>query len=451
MFIGDKMKKVLAILACNIINKISKIFGKKGTVIGGSIALKIDKNILSKIKYPKYVIGVSGSSGKGSATSLIAGLLEHNGISYAYNSSGSNAINGITSLILANCDLKGNYNKEVLLMELDEKHSVSILKNFDLTHYVLTNITRDQPPRNGHPIYIYNEMKKNVKDDTTLIVNADDPIIYRLSLNHKKNIFYGINKNNYSIESPYNYKDAAYCPICGKKLVYDYYHYGHLGKYRCENGDFERPNLNIYAHTIDLDNKTINILGDQVLLKNNFLYTVYAYLACYSLGKSIGIEKDKILEYFNSIKDNKNTEVFNYENRIWHILESKSENNLSYKQSLDYIIHQQGIKTVILGFNHCSRRYADNDISWLWDIDFEELKDESIDSIVIAGKFKYNLLNRLLYAGIKKEKCILVEDFNKELIDTVTQNTNGTVYSMGCFDTSDELNKLLKGGEKHEN
>lgn len=445
------MKKALAILACNFINKVSKLLGKQGTVIGGSIALKIDRNILKKIKYPKYVIGVSGSSGKGSATSLIAGLLEYSGFSYSYNSSGSNAINGIVSLILANCDLKGNYNKDVLLMELDEKHSVSILSNFDLTHYVLTNITRDQPPRNAHPDYIFNEMKKNVRDNTTLIVNADDPIIYRLSLNHKDNLFYGINRNDYSIDSPYNYKDAAYCPICGKKLVYDFYHYGHLGKYRCENGDFERPNLNISASLVDLDNRIISILGDQVLLKDKFFYSIYAYLACYTLGKSIGIEKNKILEYFNSISNKKN-ETFNYNGRSWQILESKSENNLSYKQSLDYIIHQKGIKTVILGFNHCSRRYAENDISWLWDIDFEELRDDSINSIVIAGKFKYNILNRLLYAGINKDKCILVNDFNKELVDIVTNSTSGNVYSMGCFDTSEEIIELLKkGDEKHEN
>lgn len=445
------MKKALAILACNFVNSMSKLIGKQGSVIGGSIALKIDKNILKEIKYPKYVIGVSGSSGKGSATSLIAGLLDHSGISYAYNSSGSNAINGITSLILKNCNLKGEYSKDVLLMELDEKHSVSILKNFDLTHYVLTNITRDQPPRNAHPDYIFNEMKKNVRDNTTLIVNADDPIVYRLSLNHKDNIYYGINKNNYSIDSLYDYKDAAYCPICGKKLTYDYYHYGHLGKYKCESGDFERPVLDVYASSIDLDNKIIKINDDDVLIKDNFFYFIYAYLACYTLGKSIGLEKDKILEYFNSIKDQKNNEIYTYNDRVWHILESKSENNLSYKQSLDYIIHQKGAKTVILGFNHCSRRYAENDISWLWDIDFEELKDDSIDSIVIAGKFRYNILNRLIYAGISKDKCVLVEDFNKDLLETVTHNTNGDVYSMGCFDTSIELNKLLKGGDNDEN
>ena len=439
------MRKFLAIFISNFINRLSKLIGKQGTVIGGSIALKIDPNILKKIKYPKYIIGVSGSSGKGSATNMIAGLLEHEGLTYAYNSEGSNAINGIASLILRNVSLKGVFKKDVLLMELDEKHSVSILKNFDLTHYVLTNITRDQPPRNAHPDYIYNEMKKNIKDSVHLIVNADDPIIYKLSLKHKLNTYYGINKNDYSKEFDYNYKDAAYCPICGKKLDYEYYHYGHLGKYTCPNKDFYRPELNVYADKLDIENKKICINNNEVKIKKNFFYTVYAYLACYALGISVGIPEEKILDYFKSIKNEEDQLVFNHNNRKWQILLSKSENNLSYKQTLDYLSHEKGTKTIVTGFNHCSRRYAENDLSWLWDIDFEELKDKSIDKIVIVGKFRYNILNRLLYAGIDSNKCILVEDYTPELIDVIESQTIGNIYPIVCFDTGILLKELLRG------
>ena len=440
------MRKFLAIIISNFINKLSKLFGKQGTVIGGSIALKIDPNILKKIKYPKYVIGVSGSSGKGSATNMIAGLLKYQGLSYAYNSEGSNAINGIASLILRNVNLKGVFKKDVLLMELDEKHSVSILKNFNLTHYVLTNITRDQPPRNAHPDYIFNEIKKNINKDVHLIVNADDPIIYKLSLNHKLNTYYGINKNDYSKSFEYNYKDATYCPICGSKLEYEYYHYGHLGNYRCPNNDFYRPSLDVCADNLNIENKLITINDNEVKMKDNFFYTTYAYLACYALGISIGISENDILEYFKTIKYN-DPLIFVHNNRKWHILLSKSENNLSYKQTLDYLSHEKGIKTIVTGFNHCSRRYAENDLSWLWDIDFEELKDNSIDKIVIVGKFRYNILNRLLYAGISKEKCILVEDYTNDLIDVIDSQTLGNIYPIVCFDTGILLKELLKGDD----
>ena len=44
------MWKVIVILACKFINKVSKLLGHEGSVIGGHYALKLDKNILKKIK-----------------------------------------------------------------------------------------------------------------------------------------------------------------------------------------------------------------------------------------------------------------------------------------------------------------------------------------------------------------------------------------------------------------
>ena len=50
----------------------------EGSVIGGRIANKLDKKILKKIKLPKYVIGITGSSGKSSSTELMYNILTKN-------------------------------------------------------------------------------------------------------------------------------------------------------------------------------------------------------------------------------------------------------------------------------------------------------------------------------------------------------------------------------------
>ena len=65
------MKKFFAILIGKILVFIGKTMGR-GSVFAGSTALKIDKNLMYKIKMPKTVIAVTGSSGKGSNTKLIA-------------------------------------------------------------------------------------------------------------------------------------------------------------------------------------------------------------------------------------------------------------------------------------------------------------------------------------------------------------------------------------------
>ena len=444
------MWRFIVILTCKFINKLSKLTGHEGSVIGGYYALKLDKNILKKIHLPKYVIGITGSSGKSSSTELMYNILTSNGYSVVYNKEGSNTINAITALILNNSTLTGKLKKDALLMELDESYMKYIFKYLTPTHLMITNITRDQPPRNSHPSKIFDAIKNAIPYGTHLVLNVDDPFVNRLRINHNGAVTtYGIDKNNYSYKNNINNLDAAYCPICNSKLEYDFYHYGHIGSYHCPKYHFNRGNPEYEAKNIDVDNKLIEINENKVKLPSNFLYTVYFVTGCYALSKSIGLSDKEILSVLNS--DNiktKRLEIYDFDNRKWQMLVSKNENNLSYKQSLDYIIHQNHEKTIILGFDNSSRRYTENDISWIWDIDFEELNDSKIDKIVLIGRFCNDLLLRMTYAGINKDKLILVEDI-KDLKDILKKDTKGYIYSMVCFDKEIELKKIIEG-EKHD-
>jgi len=440
------MWRFFVILTCKLINKISKITGHEGSVIGGYYALKLDKNILNKIHLPKYVIGITGSSGKSSSSELMYNILTQNGYTAVYNKEGSNTINAITSLILNNSTLTGKLKKDALIMELDEGFMKYIFKYFSPTHLMITNITRDQPPRNSHPSKIFECIKNAIPDNTHLILNVDDPFVNRLKINHKGQITtYGIDKNNYSYKNNINNLDAAYCPICHTKLEYDFYHYGHIGSYHCPNNDFERGKLDYEAKNIDVDNQLIEINNNKINLPSNFLYTVYFVTGCFALSKSIGLKDEDITNVLNSenIKT-KRLEIYDFDNRKWQMLVSKNENNLSYKQSLDYLIHQNVEKTIILGFDNSSRRYTENDISWIWDIDFEELNDSKVNKIILIGKFCNDLLLRMTYAGINKDKIILVEDLN-DLSEKIKKETKGKIYSMTCFDKEIELKKIIAG------
>ena len=193
------MWRFIVILTCKVINKLSKLTGHAGSVIGGRIARKLDKNILKKIKLPKYVVGITGSSGKSSSTELMYNILTKNNYKVVYNKEGSNTINGIASLILNNSSLFGKLKADILLMELDEQFMKYIFEYIRPTHLMVTNITRDQPPRNAHPENIYNAIKNAIPNGTNLIINVDDPFVNRLRINHKGAIItYGIDKNDYS-------------------------------------------------------------------------------------------------------------------------------------------------------------------------------------------------------------------------------------------------------------
>ena len=444
------MFKFMVILVCKLINKLSKLTHHEGSVIGGYYALKLDKNILKKIRLPKYVVGITGSSGKSSSTELMYNILTKNGYSTVYNKEGSNTINAITALVLNNCTLTGKLKKDVLLMELDESFMKYVFEYIKPTHLMITNITRDQPPRNSHPEKIYKAIKNAIPYGTHLILNADDPFVNRLRINHSGEVItYGIDENNYSVKNNLHNLDAAYCPICNAKLVYDFYHYGHIGSYHCPKYHFNRGNPDYEAKDIDVDNKLITINGNKVNLPSDFLYTVYFVTGCYALSKSLGLKDEEILNVLNSddIKT-KRLEIYNFDNRKWQMLVSKNENNLSYKQSLDYILHQSGDKTIILGFDNSSRRYKENDISWIWDIDFEELNDSKIKNIILIGRFCNDMLLRMKYAGISEDKLILVEDLSN-LAEAIKKKTKGNIYSMVCFDKEIELKKIIEE-ENHD-
>ncbi len=439
------MWKLITILACKITNRLSKLTGHGGSSIGGSVALKLNKNILKKIKLPKYVIGITGSSGKSSSTELMYNILTRNNMKVIYNKEGSNTIAGITSLILNNATLTGKLKVDALLMELDEQFLKYIFPHVKPTHLMITNITRDQPPRNSHPYKIFKAIKNSIPNETHIIINVDDPWVNRMRINHKGGVTtYGVDKNDYSYLINLNNIDAAYCPICNEKLEYDFYHYGHIGSYHCPKYHFNRGNPEFEAKNVDIDNQSITINDKKIHLPSNFLYTAYFVTGCYALSKIIGLKDEDILKVLNDESiTTKRLEIYDFAGRKWQLLVSKNENNLSYKQSLDYIRHQSGDKTIVLGFDNSSRRYKENDLSWIWDIDFEILNDSSIKNIVLIGKYCYDMLVRMEYAKIDKDKLLLVENMS-DLAETIKTKTKGKIYSMNCFDKEIEIKKIIK-------
>ena len=448
------MKSTLLIIYNKIIYRICRLFKRDGSVFPGSLVKKHDKNILKKIKYPKYVIGITGSSGKGSTTSLVAYILEKNGYKVVWNKNGSNLINAAITLILNNTNaVTKKMNCDILLMELDESYIKEIFDKNVLTHLLVTNITRDQPARNGHPEIILNKIINSIGDNTHVIINADDPFLNRIKYTHHGLITtYGVAKTKYDSLEPINESvDAQYCPLCHSKLKYDFYHTGHIGKYKCTNCDFGREKVNFEAADVNLKKQFFTINDSIYHINKDVFFAVYYTLAAYTLLKTIGINDDKIKKYLNDEPMvSKRLKEYKIDNRYVEMLESKNENNLSYYESLHYIKNVKDKKTVILGFDNVSRRYKLNDISWLYDVKFELLNDDNIDKIFIIGRFRYDVLTRLKYANIPDGKIVVVDKID-DIIDKVRNESVGNIYTMVCFDMTEILRKKIMEANNGKN
>ncbi len=437
------MKTTILIILNKMITSICHLFKREASVFPASIVRKFDKDILEKINYPKYVIGVTGSSGKGSTTSMIAHILTDNGLNVVWNKSGSNVVNGTTTLILNNTGILNHKMKcDCLLLEMDESYIKETFKGNTLTHLVITNITRDQPARNGEPEIIYNKILNSIHNNVHLIINADDTIVNRFAYLDNEITTFGIDKNKYSLKEPISDNiDAAYCPFCHKKLEYSFYHYGHLGKYSCANKDFERK-IDYLVKKVNLDDGTIEINKNTYHLNKNVFFAVYYTVAAFALCKTLGLSDEEIAHSLNeNILESKRLKTISFDNRDVEMIESKNENNLSYLQSLNYINEYKEDKTIIIGFDNVSRRYKYNDISWLYDVDFEILDTKNIDKILCIGRFRYDVYARLISANIPKDKIVLIDDKNN--IKAYLKMTKGKIFTMVCFDMTEVLKKIF--------
>lgn len=431
------------ILVCKILRFIGKLIGR-GSSMPGQIALKLSPKILSKVKLPDKVIAVTGSNGKTSTVEMIACILEKEGKKVIWNREGSNQIEGVTTLILSNCTLGGKLKGDVLLLESDERYSKFTFSHFSPTHYVITNLYRDQLTRNGHPEWVFDAIAPSVSEKSTLILNADDPLVSLYGKDRENVVWFGMDRQDFSFaENNSVYDDGAFCPNCKKPMKYNFRHYNHIGDYFCESCGHKKHATDFTITDADLENGIVTINGkEKITLAFKSIYNVYNILACFAVCSLVGIDEGKIAE---NISDYvlKNGRVVQYKlgNSNGTFLVSKHENSISYDQSIRYIIGQNQPCGVIIIVDAVSRRYSTGEISWLWDIDFELLNAPCVEKIYLLGAHCEDLKTRFSFTEIPAEKLYTNPDI-EAAIDEIKVENREKLYTVTCF--SDKAKFLSK-------
>ena len=443
------MRKLLAIVLCKIAKKIGARFNR-GSSLPGKIALKVCPDILQRIRLPENIIAVTGSNGKTSTVEMIYHVLTDAGYAVAYNREGSNQIEGVTTLILDNCNLRGRFKPDMLLLEVDERYAKYVFRYIVPKYYVINNLFRDQLTRNGSPEFVLEEIKRSIKDDSILILNADDPLVSSLGyLYDNKAYYFGINENQYVEEEATGaYDDGHYCPICKSKMIYEYRQFAHIGKYKCLNCDFERKDPDFYISDIDLSTGKMTINDEYHLeLAHHTIFNAYNILAAFAIGRLLDVHVDSLLETLNDFMiRNGRIKRFKIGSKTGTLLISKHENSVSYNRNIDYLVNYGKDVSLLLIIEDISRKYFTSDTSWLWDIDFEKLNAENIRMVIVAGQYLNDVAVRLENAGLDMRKVIL-----RKNVDTAVAYLRyegiGDTFVMTCF--ADE-GKLLKEVESYE-
>ncbi len=434
------MKKLFTIIVCKLLKFAGGLIGK-GSSLPGQIALKLCPDILSRINLPDYIVAVTGSNGKTSTVEMIAHILQESGKTVAWNKEGSNQIEGVTTLILGSCTLFGNVKSDILLIESDERFAKYTFKYITPTHYVITNLYRDQLTRNGHPEWVYNAIKDSIHPETQLILNADDPMVSCFGYGRDDVIWFGVG----DIESDTTefcgvYNDGAYCPNCKAPMTYTKYHYDHIGNYKCTSCGHKRNDTEYTVTKSNLDKGEITINGKyNISLSLKSLYNVYNILAAFTVASIVGIDKDSIAKHLsNYVLKNFRVVTFELGSRKGTLVTSKHENSISYNQSLSLAASDKDKCDVLIIVDAISRKYFTGDVSWLWDINFDLLQSDNVKNIVLSGTYCYDLATRFSFSDVSADKIKIIESI-ESAVDYLDNDSKEKIYVITCFSDKEKF------------
>ncbi len=376
----------------------------------GKIALAIDPALLDELrgKCTQGSVITVGTNGKTSTNNLLADAFEAAGRTIICNRTGANLAAGITSALLQQPAAQWG------VFECDELWLAHVLPRLRSNYVLLLNLFRDQLDRCGEIDRIQTSIAGALaaSPDTVLVYNADDPLCARIADEvPNRTVAYGLDESMGLAQNTVT--DAQMCQKCDGMVRYHYRQYGQLGDYFCDQCDFARPTLDFAGRDIAIGpaGVTMEVCGpagcESVHTPQPTPYAAYNLVASYALCREVGIptaDFQRAQDAFNP----RNGRLQRYRLGGRDVLLNLAKNPTGFNQNLKIVEADQGPKMVAFFIND---QVADgHDISWIWDIDFEELAGQP-DTVVFAGGSRaHDLAVRLKYAGIEAAVIENIED-----------------------------------------
>lgn len=411
----------IAIIAGKLTSLLSRTFRiGAGATWPGEIALRFHPRILRILsERTPHIILVAGTNGKTTTVKMIETILTNRGLRVARNASGANLDNGIVSTLLS--DLKANY----FIFEVDEATLPNVLKDMTPEIIVLTNLFRDQLDRYGEVDTIAEKWLValgGIERQTKVIVNSDDPQLSFIGSQIKANVkYFGLEDEKLFLPKMQHATDTIYCPNCGARLTFAGVYFSHLGKWACGHCSFTPPKEDIIASDFESPIEGI--------------YNKYNTLAAALTALELGIHKSDIqkgLAAFVPAFGRMENIVVN--GRRIKILLSK--NPTGFNESLRTVASSKDTGPILLILN--DRIPDGRDVSWIWDVDFEEYK--KFPKYMVSGDRAFDLALRLKYADIPD--VTVINDINEAVLSV---KENEVLWILPTYSAMLDVRKVLTG------
>ena len=355
-------------------------------------------------------------------------------------------LNGVVAAFVLAAGPTGRLDADYACIEVDEASTRHVFPGLKPDYMLLTNLFRDQLDRYGEidiTLNILEEMIRTVPK-MQVIVNVDDALSAYLAMDSgNPYITYGISKPVQK-SAANEIREGRFCKKCGAKLEYSFYHYSQLGDYKCPSCGFARPAIQYDAHDVKVGDQLSFHVEDKHLTANyKGFYNVYNILAAYAGLRTAGFSGEHFQDMLNGFNpENGRMEQFRIKGT--GVMLNLAKNPAGFNQNISAVMQDKSPKDIIITINDNAQ--DGTDISWLWDVDFDLLGDESIHSITVSGIRCQDMRLRMKYVDIPVQLEADVETAIRKRIADGVGNLYVLVNYTALFGTHNILKKME--GEK---
>jgi len=386
-----------------------------GTTIPGKALWKLDPSAVDQLaaRLAGGVALMSATNGKTTTTAMAAEILgsEHR---LAWNRAGANLLSGIASALV------DSRKADLGLFEVDEAALPEAIARLRPRVVTLGNLFRDQLDRYGELELVAERWRAAVAalpQETTLVVNADDAVVADLADGRPNAVRFGLDDPTHARPRLQHAADSKYCLRCGAPYEFAAAYVGHLGDYRCPSCGHARPQLDVAARDIELRGLQASRFtlstpdGDAAVdLALPGLYNVYNATTAAALSLSVGASLEDVrsgLARFGA--------AFGRFERIRAGGKSVVLLLIKNPAGANEVVRtlETGIPPVlIVALNDA---IADGqDVSWIWDVDFEPLLDHA-GLVIVSGDRAAELGLRMTYGGVPPDRLEVIPSLEAAL------------------------------------
>ncbi|TXI60012.1 Mur ligase family protein [Mycolicibacter arupensis] len=351
----------------------SRVTGRgAGAMIGGLIAMNLDRSILRQLAAGRRTAIVTGTNGKSTTTRMLAAALRDLG-PVATNSEGANMDAGLVSALAA------DRTAQLAALEVDEMHVPHVADAVSPAAVVLLNLSRDQLDRVGEINAVERALRGGLArhPQTVVVANCDDVLMASAAYDCPNVVWVAAGAGWAG--------DSVSCPRSGEVID------RHDGHWRSTGSEFSRPTPQWWFDDDALYGPDGLVLPMRLALpgtvnRGNAAQAVAAAVA-------LGADPATAVAAVSAVDEvaGRYRRVHVGEHTVRMLL---AKNPAGWQEALSMVDkHAAGVVIAVNG------QVPDGeDLSWLWDVRFEHFDDTTV---VAAGERGTDLAVRLGYAGVQ--------------------------------------------------